>query len=342
MEHRKHRLNIILVFGILFLVVTTLLLLVFFAGKKTCVVTFDLNGGTLVSGSLEQHVTQGQAATPPVVTKNGAHFKGWSEKYDRITDDVVISAIWVSETTPGIIYASSSNQNFVEIAGTYEHIHGEVYLSDYYGEKKVLGIQDNAFADCFAITGIHLLDGIIHIGNNAFSGCTGLTAFDIPKTVTYIGAEAFSGCSSIGRIVLHEGLLEIGEGAFRNCTSLTEIVIPASVVRIANDAFDGCDNLIIKASVSKEDIPEGWDAGWLGSAGVIWLGAEDTIETKEETTEEEETIIKIPIRPPIKRPTKETSAEESVEESVEVEEPTKSEITIGIERPIPEELATGG
>ena len=50
MEHRKHNLNIILVFGILFLVVTVLLLLVFFAGKKTYVVEFDLNGGTLVSG----------------------------------------------------------------------------------------------------------------------------------------------------------------------------------------------------------------------------------------------------------------------------------------------------
>ena len=320
MEHRKHNLNIILVFGILFLVVTVLLLLVFFAGKKTYVVEFDLNGGTLVSGSLQQHITQGQSATPPVVHKDGAYLKEWSQPYNKITKDVVISAVWSSETTPGIVYANSTNQNFVEIAGAYKHIRGDVYLGDYYGEKKVLGIQDNAFADYFEITKIRLPDGLIHIGNGAFSGCTGLTAIEIPKAVTNIGADAFSGCSSIEQIILNDGLLEIGKGAFRNCTSLKEIVIPASVLRIANDAFDGCDDLIIKTSVSKEDMPEGWQDGWRGSAGVVWLGAEDVIETETET--EEETFIKFPIHDPFRpviRPPKPTT-----EESVEVEEPEES------------------
>ena len=321
MEHRKRNLNIILIFGILFLVVTVLLLLVFFAGKKTYVVTFDLNGGTLVNGSLEQRVMQGQSAKPPEVVMEGARLKEWSEPYNRITKDVVITAVWSFDTTPGIIYANSSNQNFVEITGAYEHIRGEVYLGDYYGEKRVLGIQDNAFADYHQITKIRLPDGLIYIGDGAFSGCTGLTAIGIPPSVTHIGADAFSGCSSVELLVLNEGLLEIGEGAFKNCTALKELVIPASVVSIANDAFDGCDDLIIRTSVSKEDMPEGWEDGWRGSAGVIWLDAEDVIETETET--EEETFIKFPIHGPfhpVIRPPKPTT-----EESVEVEEPEESD-----------------
>ena len=61
----KGKFKIVLTFSILFLVVTLLLLLIFYEGKKTYVVQFDLNGGTLISGSLEQHVTQGQDAIPP-------------------------------------------------------------------------------------------------------------------------------------------------------------------------------------------------------------------------------------------------------------------------------------
>ncbi len=338
MEHRKSKLNIILIFGILFLAVSILLLLVFFAGKKTYVVKFDLNGGTLISGSLEQHVTQGQAATPPVVYKDGAYLRGWSEPYNRITKNIVISAEWEYETTPGIIYAGSSNQNFVEIAGAYKHIRGEVYLGAYHGDKKVLGIKDNAFADCFGITKIYLLDGLIHIGDGAFANCTGLTSIEIPQTVTYIGADAFSGCSAIEQIVLNEGLLEIGSGAFRGCSSLKEIVIPTSVVCIADDAFDGCDELIIKTGVAKEDMPLGWESGWQGTAGVIWVGAEDVIETETET--ETETEIKFPIRDPnrpVVRPTDTTT-----EESTEAEKSEETTFIYGFGKSISEELTTEG
>lgn len=331
MEHRKRNLNIILIFGTLFLVVTILLLLVFFAGKKTYVVEFDLNGGTLVSGDLVQQVTQGQAAKPPVVEMENGRLKEWSEPYNKITKDVVISAVWIYDTTPGIIYANSSNQNFVEITGAYAHIRGAVYLGDSYGDKKILGIQDNAFKGYTQITSIRLPESLIHIGSGAFKGCTGLTAVEIPPSVTTISANAFSGCTALEQIVLSEGLLEIGKGAFKNCTALKEIVIPASVVSIAADAFDGCDDLIIRTSVSKEDKPEGWKSGWLGSAGVIWLDAEDVIETETETETEEETFIRFPIRDPLRpvfRPT-DTTAEESVEVEIEVEESVPEESTTG-------------
>lgn len=368
-NQRNLKYRIIIVMSILFAIVSILLLLVFYAGKKTYTVKFDLNGGTLISGSLVQTVTQGQNAVPPTVVKDGAYLHSWSADTNHVTKNITAKAIWEYKTTEGIIYTTSGSQNFAEISGCYEFIKGDVYLGAYYGDKKILGIRSNAFANRTAITGVYLLNGLMSIGDSAFLGCTGLLGIEIPETVThlgtsafyncssletltlhdglweigdsafsqctallaleipgtvaYIGDSAFAGCTSLETLVIHEGVVEIGANAFKNCSSLKELVIPASVQTIHKDAFDGCDDLIIYASVTKEEMPEGWEKGWLGDAGVIWVGAEDEIET------ETETIVFPSIRPP--RPfwteaedeediTEETDTNEETEESINSEE----------------------
>ena len=65
----KENKKIIVTFGILLAAVVVILLLVFFAGKKTYTVTFDLDGGTLVSGDLEQKVVKGQLSILPPTDK---------------------------------------------------------------------------------------------------------------------------------------------------------------------------------------------------------------------------------------------------------------------------------
>ena len=262
----KGRMKIIIAFSVLFLLISILLVLIFMEGKKTYTVRFDLDGGTLLSGSLEQHVMQGQDAIPPSVVKDGAFLRGWSTSYRRITKDMVIEAVWEYETTAGIIYTDSENQNFTEIAGAYKYLRGEVYLGAYYEEKKVLGILPNAFSDCFGITKIYLLDGLITIGKEAFSGCVALEELEIPETVTHIGKGAFTGCTSLETVVLNEGLLGIGDNAFNGCTSLTEILLPESLVVIEADAFRGCHGLVIKTTIPREEWPEGWADGWEGDA----------------------------------------------------------------------------
>ena len=160
MSTHKGKLKIILIFTLLFLAVTALLILIFFAGKKTYVVRYDINGGTLISGSLEQHITQGQNAIPPTVVKDGAYLHSWSASSNHITKDMVITAVWNYETTKGIIYSYGDSQNFAEITGAYKYISGEVYLGSYYEEKRILGIGTEAFANCQRITKIYLLDGL--------------------------------------------------------------------------------------------------------------------------------------------------------------------------------------
>ena len=368
--------------SILFAIVSILLLLVFYAGKKTYTVKFDLNGGTLISGSLVQTVTQGQNAVPPTVVKDGAYLHSWSADTNHVTKNITAKAIWEYKTTDGIIYTTSGSQNFAEISGCYEFIKGDVYLGAYYGDKKILGIRSYAFSNRTAITGVYLLNGLMSIGDSAFLGCTGLLGIEIPETVThlgvsafyncssletltlhdglweigdsafeecssllsveipgtvaYIGDSAFANCTALETLVIHDGVVEIGANAFENCSSLKELVIPASVQTIHKDAFDGCDDLIIYTSVPKEERPDGWANGWLGDAGVVWVGAEDVVET--------ETEISFPIYRP-ERPTRpvtvpeieeeiteeivtEVENEESIEsEESEITEPEESEET---------------
>ena len=79
----KQKLKLIIILAVEFVAVAVILLMIFFAGKKSYTVTFDLNGGTLLSGDLEQRVTQGQSATPPTVTKDGCYLLKWSRSYSN-------------------------------------------------------------------------------------------------------------------------------------------------------------------------------------------------------------------------------------------------------------------
>ena len=289
MQQQKGKLNIIVTFAILFSTVFALLLMVLFAGKKSYEVRFELNGGTLISGVLEQHVTRGQDAVPPTVVKDGAYLRSWSTSYRQITKDMVIEAIWEYETTAGIIYSDDENQNFSEILGAYKYIGGEIYLGAYYNNKKILGICNKAFSDCTKITKVYLLEGLLSIGEEAFAGCTALSEIEIPETVTHLLNGVFRGCTSLETLIFHEGLLDIGNGAFADCTSLKEVTIPASVLRIGENAFAGCDEeLVIYVSCAEEDAPEGWAEGWQGNATVVWLEKEEAPETSTEQIEGEE------------------------------------------------------
>lgn len=283
-EKYRGRVKILIAFGILFLVVSVLLGIIFLDSKKTYTVEFDLNGGTLLGGSLEQRVLQGQDAVPPSVVKDGAYLRGWSASYRRITRDIVIEAVWEYETTAGIIYKDGENQNYVEIERAYEFLRGEVYLGAYFNEKKVLGILDEAFKDCRGVTKVYLLDGLIKIGRGAFENCTALAEIEIPETVTHVGRDSFKNCFSLEELKLHEGLLGIGENAFSGCTKLTEITLPESVTTIEANAFAGCENLVIKTTIPQEEWPAGWVEGWYGDAKVEFVESEleDELDSEKE------------------------------------------------------------
>ncbi len=240
----KEKIKVSILLGAEFLAIAIILLLIFFAGKKSYTVTFDLNGGTLIAGDVEQRVTQGHDANPPQVVKEGHYFLRWSGNYSRVTSDITLKAIWEYETTPGIVYADSEFANYTEIVGAFKGLRGEVYIGAYQDKKAVLGIGANAFADLTDVTAFYLLDGILRIENGAFSGCTDLKTIDLPSTTVYIGEYAFANCESLAELVLPHDLEVIDSYAFRNCTSLERIVIPDGVKTIGEGAFAGCSALV--------------------------------------------------------------------------------------------------
>ncbi len=239
----KQKIKLGMILGVEFVAIAVILILIFFAGKKTYTVTFDLNGGTLIAGDLEQVVTQGKSATPPVVAKDGCYLHSWSASYRQITRDTVIKAVWEWQTSIGFDYTSSEDSNYCEITGCFKDLTGDVYVGVYHDEKMVLGIRDDAFRDRDGITNIHMLDGILSIGDNVFRDCDLLVSVELPGTLTKLGKNAFMNCVKLEKVTLPNTLEVIPAYAFAGCTSLKEIVIPSGVKVIEEGAFDGCTSL---------------------------------------------------------------------------------------------------
>lgn len=278
---KKHW-KLLLFISIEFLIVITIVLLTLFAGRKTYTVTFDLNGGTYISGNLVQTVRHGQDAVAPVVTKDGAYLLEWSEPLTQITKDKTIKAVWEYETSFGIQFEFVPNANYCLISGCYENISGDVYIGANYNGLRVMGIKDGAFQNCNRITGIYLLDGLVSIGNNAFSGCTSLKTLEIPSTVEVIGTNILKDCTSLEKLsipfigssfgaeenqylgylfgaknfkyhlttipetlaeVTISGKGEIPENAFYNCQSITTLNLSDDITKINKNAFRNCIGL---------------------------------------------------------------------------------------------------
>lgn len=242
-KDKKRKIKLIAILSIEFIAVFAVLALIFFAGKKSHTVTFDLNGGILISGDTVQRVTQGQNATPPQVAKFGHYLLGWSGSYKSITRDVVLKAIWEFETSPGIEYYIPENTNYCEVSGSHKYIQGEVYIGAFHDDRKVLGIQAEAFKDRDGITAVYLLDGILSIEKEAFAGCDNLEMINIPSTCVEIGEEAFKDCVNLKEIILPESMKRINKNAFKGCTSLEKVICGDQLIYIGEGAFSGCSAL---------------------------------------------------------------------------------------------------
>lgn len=62
-------------------------------------VQFEMNGGTLVSGRLLQHIPEGEAAIAPELEREGYIQTGWNEDFDSVTEDLIVVALWKKTDT---------------------------------------------------------------------------------------------------------------------------------------------------------------------------------------------------------------------------------------------------
>ncbi len=267
------RYKLFIFIGIELLVVLIVFLLIFFAGRKTYTVTFELNDGELLSGELVQYVRRGGTATPPNVARQGCYLLRWSGSYSKVTGNVTCTAVWEYETTPGIEYEMLGNSNYCIISGCYDDLSGDVYVGSYYQNKKVLGIKEGAFEGCKYIESLFFLDGIISIGDNAFKGCDALKSITLPDTTERIGNSAFEGCTALEEVTMPTALRQIGDYVFRDCVLLEEIDIPSGVKYMGAEVFDN-PNLTINVYILEEEClaNEYWNKSWVGrSKKIIYI-----------------------------------------------------------------------
>ena len=276
------KLKMFLFIGVEILAVTIIFLLILFAGRKTYTITFDVNGGELLSGNLTQEVRRGNSANPPIVVREGCYLLKWSSSYDRITGEKTIYAVWEYETNAGIEYDVPENANYCLISGCYKELSGDIYVGSYYNNLKVLGIKEYAFEDCKYIEKIHLLDGVISIGSRAFANCTSLKTINLPNTLERIGSGAFEDCESLEEIIIGKKVIEINSNAFYGCDSLTEIIIPKNVLYMGSNVFNNL-NLVIKVEFTKDEIPDGWSEFWAGGNTNIEYGYQEEVVDIEES-----------------------------------------------------------
>lgn len=193
------------------------------------------------------------------------------------------SNVWGNFTIDQLTYGVSSEENrevyIADCKDTVTSVTIPNTVSMYGKEYSVVGIGENAFANCTSLASINIPNSITTISDYAFYNCSALTELTVPGSVTGIGKEALYGCKSLTTLHIMEGLDSIGQFAFWQCYALKDIyvspdnpkfcsedgilynkdktallkhaparpnttfTVPASVTRIHECAFEDCKSL---------------------------------------------------------------------------------------------------
>lgn len=99
-------------------------------------------------------------------------------------------------------------------------------------------IEEYAFAECKALTDIHMPKNLNSIGDFAFQECSKLPEMDLADTaLTKIGKKAFDGCVSLVAIEIPSTLATVDQEAFLDDTALKYVNYHGSIDQWANINF---------------------------------------------------------------------------------------------------------
>ncbi len=151
-----------------------------------------------------------------------------------------LKEIRVGENNPalsvqdGILY----DKEKTKIIKVFGEVSGEMVLPD-----TLVSIHDNAFSECYELTGVVIPDSVTTIGESAFSLCYNLSSVTIGSGVTKIGEWAFSSCEKLTEIVIPDSVVDLGNLAFSGCYGLKNVHIGSGVTRIGQSTFSECTSL---------------------------------------------------------------------------------------------------
>jgi len=162
----------------------------FFTGNHNTA-TFDLNGGTRISGGLlSQSVATGESATEPIGRNPGYIFDGWvsnvpAKTLDNITDDVTFTAQWVAapvtvSTNYGWAVAHPSLTEALTWAGMTAGSH-EILISQ---PQQLTSAIEISQADNVTLAGA---GGVIPVTATAPETIFVLSSFELVQNIELIG-----------------------------------------------------------------------------------------------------------------------------------------------------------
>ena len=147
------------------------------------------------------------------------------------------------------------------------------------------GVGDNAFEDCYNLTGSLVIpEGVEFLGHAAFSDCRNLSgSLSLPSTLKRLGnvedgdgRGVFWMCGFVSELKLPDSLEQIGKNAFDGCSGLYgELRLPDRLLQIGREAFAGCKNLVGDLIIPQgvTNIPDGcFNGTWLGGTLILHDG----------------------------------------------------------------------
>lgn len=115
---------------------------------KAYAITFDPDGGNVVSGDAVQYLTEGAAPKAPTVTKDGMSFVNWSPEVTSVSGDATYTAQWMrSQIDPEELYENVKDSVV------------EVTLYDKDGNQYALGSGFFTDDDGTVLTNYHVMEG---------------------------------------------------------------------------------------------------------------------------------------------------------------------------------------
>lgn len=215
-------------------------------------VTFNANGGQLISGSETQIIVNHGTAIAPVYTKKDYIFGGFDVAIDNITSDLTATVVWndISIGTEGLLYNSFDYGYLSYYVEGYIGSSTIVNIPATYNGKPVTSIENVAFNNKTNITKVYISENIKNINASSFNGSNNLEEFIVSSDNSYMQSIdgviydktgktlMFCPKGKTGILDIESGITSIGYFAFYGCRKLTDIIIPDSVYDIRENALN--------------------------------------------------------------------------------------------------------
>ncbi|MBE6668412.1 MAG: hypothetical protein E7607_08920 [Ruminococcaceae bacterium] len=203
--------------------------------------------------------------------------------YPLNAEEIVIPAEYQGKPVIGIAKKAFSfnHAKRIELPNSIKIIGENAFENCYYLTGIVIpdsveSIGANAFKDCIAFTEITVPESVSYMGEGVFEYCNSLVKANIPSKITAIAKETFNCCNNLTEVSLHNGITAIGDDAFAYCYALKNVNIPDSVTEIGAGAFSGCKAL--EKIVISESVKRIGNGAFGGCTAITEIYIPDTIE----------------------------------------------------------------